>query len=74
MKIERQLKHIGAAWGLSNSNPNYSSRWPRKEEKNGADVKKEKHSNVKCFRRLGSQCPNKKIMLIRDDGEIDSGA
>lgn len=42
MKIERQLKHIGAAWGLSNSNPNYSSRWPRKEEKNGADVKKEK--------------------------------
>jgi hypothetical protein len=36
-----------------------------------------KHRDIKCFKCLGlgliaSECPNRKIMLLRDDGGIES--
>lgn len=39
----------------------------------------QKHNTIKCFRclkieHIASQSPNKKIMLLRDDGGIDSAS
>ena len=49
----------------------------RNQNKSEEAVKKERSNEIKCFKCLGrghiaSQCPIKKIVLLKEDGEIIS--
>ena len=56
-----------------------------KDNKNGGtlnqgktDSQPSRNRDVKCFKCLGrghiaSQCPNKRVMILKDDGEIETG-
>ncbi|XP_040863604.1 uncharacterized protein [Glycine max] len=61
--------------GSSTSNPNVSAQ--KTQTKSDEALKKARSSKIKCFKCLGrghiaSQCPTKKIMLLKEDGEIIS--
>ena len=61
--------------GSSTSNPNVSAQ--KTQTKSDEALKKARSSKIKCFKCLGrghiaSQCPTKKTMLLKKDGEIIS--
>ena len=61
--------------GSSTSNPNVTAQ--RNQNKSDEALKKARSSEIKCFKCLGrghiaSQCPTKKTMLLKEDGEIIS--
>ena len=56
----------------STSNPNVTAQ--RNQNKSDEALKKARSSEIKCFKCLGkghiaSQCPNKKTMLLKEDGK-----
>lgn len=97
MKIERQLKYKWVSRGISHSTPQFSSRWPKKDERKKFEEKKDKstsidprgnsktpvsnqkHSSIKFFRCLEvvyitSNCLNKKVILMENNGEVESAS
>ncbi|GKV50463.1 hypothetical protein SLEP1_g57164 [Rubroshorea leprosula] len=73
MKVERQLKRKGATSRTgqnSGSSSSWKLNWSKKEEnsafkpKTAASKSKEGH--------VASQCPNKHMMILREDGEIET--
>ena len=59
----------------STRNPNVIAQ--RTENKSNEELKKERSNEIKCFKCLergyiASQCPTKKTMLLKDNGEIIS--
>ena len=81
IKVERQLKKKGS----TRTNLGSSSSWKSiKDHKEGGNQSKGKsdsqHSrnrDIECFKYLGtchiaSQCPNKRVMILRDDGDVET--
>ena len=61
--------------GSSTSNPNVTAQ--RDQNKSDEALKKARSSEIKCFKcsgrgHIASQCPTKKTMLLKEDGEIIS--
>ncbi|GKU99868.1 hypothetical protein SLEP1_g12650 [Rubroshorea leprosula] len=70
MKIERQLKHKGATSRIgqnSGSSSSWKLNWSKKEENFAF---KPKIATSKGHVAL--QCPNKHMMILREDGEIET--
>ena len=61
--------------GTSSSNPTATPQ--RTQSKSNEIPKKTRSSEIKCFKCLGrghiaSECPTKKTMLLKEDGELTS--
>ncbi|XP_057999134.1 uncharacterized protein LOC131177967 [Hevea brasiliensis] len=77
MKIEKQLRRKGMSrYGSSTSSipkSSWKSNWPKKEDK---AVSKPKHEESKSKphgeskSHIASQCPNKRAMILKDNGDI----
>jgi hypothetical protein len=67
-KVERQIKRRGSTGFQTNSASSSSTRSQPTRDR-----------DIKCFKCLGkghiaSQCPNRRVMLTRDNGEVESGS
>ncbi|KAH9649363.1 Endonuclease [Citrus sinensis] len=50
---------------------------PFKDHKGKSDSQHSRNRDIKCFKCLGighiaSQCPNKRVMILRDDGDVET--
>ncbi|RDX97322.1 hypothetical protein CR513_19915, partial [Mucuna pruriens] len=73
--MERQLKFKSSSKFASSSNFSWRSNW--KNNTTVTNLKEDvvaKYSNApsKGFGHIASQCPNKRAMVTRDNGEIES--
>uniref|UniRef100_A0A2N9GA30 Reverse transcriptase n=1 Tax=Fagus sylvatica TaxID=28930 RepID=A0A2N9GA30_FAGSY len=68
MKVERQLKRKGIARYTSVSNTTWKSKWDRNDP---AEAKR-KTEPPKCLGsgHIASQCPNRRVMIMRDNEEV----
>ncbi|KAH9657950.1 hypothetical protein KPL70_023287 [Citrus sinensis] len=75
MKVEQQLKKKGSTkskWSKDEkaiSNPKIE---PFKDHKGKSDSQHSRNRDIKCFKCLGTQCPNKRVMILRDDGDVET--
>ncbi|KAH9687341.1 hypothetical protein KPL70_014729 [Citrus sinensis] len=76
MKVERQLKKKGS----TRTNLGSSSSWKSKWSKDEKTISKPKIESFKDHKdggnqskgHIASQCPNKKVMILRDDGDVET--
>uniref|UniRef100_A0A2N9I063 CCHC-type domain-containing protein n=1 Tax=Fagus sylvatica TaxID=28930 RepID=A0A2N9I063_FAGSY len=66
MKVERQLKRKGTARYTSVSNTTWKSKWDKNDP---AEAKKKTEPPMRKG-HIASQCPNRRVMIMRDNGEV----
>ncbi|KAH9680244.1 hypothetical protein KPL71_026482 [Citrus sinensis] len=69
MKVERQLKKKGSTRTNLGSSSSWKSKWS-KDEKAISNPKIEPFKDHKGH--IASQCPNKRVMILRDDGDVET--
>ena len=84
-KIRVLHHHINRNWNKRDDQPSFKAKTePSKDHKAGgtlnqgkSDPQPSRNRDIKCFKCLGaghiaSQCPNKRVMVLKDDGDIES--
>ncbi|KAH9680152.1 Endonuclease [Citrus sinensis] len=82
MKVERQFKKKGSTRTNLGSSSSWKSKWskdekvvskpkiePIKDHKEGGNQSKGKSDSQHS---IASQCPNKRVMILRDDGDVET--
>uniref|UniRef100_A0A2N9F371 Uncharacterized protein n=1 Tax=Fagus sylvatica TaxID=28930 RepID=A0A2N9F371_FAGSY len=75
MKVERQLKRKGTARYTSISNTTWKSKWDRNDSaeakrKTEPPKGKDEGTSNKPKGTFASQCPNRRVMIMHDNGEV----
>ncbi|XP_024042684.1 uncharacterized protein LOC112099530 [Citrus clementina] len=71
MKVERKLKKKGSTRTNLGSSSSWKSKW-NKDEKVVSKPKIEPIKDHKEGGHIASQCPNKRAMILRDDGDVET--
>uniref|UniRef100_A0A2N9G1C9 CCHC-type domain-containing protein n=1 Tax=Fagus sylvatica TaxID=28930 RepID=A0A2N9G1C9_FAGSY len=75
MKVERQLKRKGTARYTSVSSTTWKSKWDRNDpaeakRKTEPPKGKDEGTSEQTQGHIASQCPNRRVMIMRDNGEV----
>ncbi|KAH9734671.1 hypothetical protein KPL71_017451 [Citrus sinensis] len=77
IKVERQLKKKGSTRIKDEKAISKPKIEPFKDHKGKYDSQHSRNTDIKCFKCLGtghiaSQCPNRRVMTLRDDGDVET--
>ncbi|KAH9716808.1 hypothetical protein KPL71_021586 [Citrus sinensis] len=76
MKVERQLKKKGSTRTNLGSYSSWKSKWSKNEnvvsKPKIEPIKDHKEGGNQSKGHIASQCPNKRVMILRDDGDAET--
>ncbi|KAH9744190.1 Endonuclease [Citrus sinensis] len=76
MKVERQLKKKGSTRTNLGSSSSRKSKWSKDEKvvskRKIEPIKDHKEGGNQSKGHIASQCPNKRVMILRDDGDVET--
>ncbi|KAH9669187.1 hypothetical protein KPL70_021684 [Citrus sinensis] len=75
MKVERQLKKKGSTRTNLGSSSSWKSKWSKDEKVVSKPkiepIKDHKEGGNQSKGHIASQCPNKRVMILRDNGDVE---